>query len=56
MIFNILGLIISILILCGGIYYLIKEKQDKESAKIYGIITAIGVVLTVFMIVKIILL
>ena len=43
MIFNIIGFVIGILILIAGIYYLVKEKADKESRKIYGITTAAGV-------------
>ena len=55
MIFNIIGFVIGILILIAGIYYLVKEKADKESRKIYGITTATGAVVTVFVIVKFIL-
>ena len=31
---KIIGLIIGILVLCAGLYYLIKEKRDPESKKI----------------------
>lgn len=54
MIFNVIGIIIGILIFCAGIYYLGKEKDDFESRKIYGITTAIGAVIVLFMLVKII--
>jgi len=54
MIFNIIGLIIGLLIFGAGIYYLVKEKDDKESRKIYGIITLIGIVITIFIAIKII--
>lgn len=54
MIFNICGLIIGILILGGGIYYFVKEKDDKESNKIYGIISVVGLIITIFIIVKMI--
>lgn len=39
---KIIGLIIGILVFGAGIYYLVKEKHDPESKKIYGIITALG--------------
>lgn len=39
-----IGLIIGILVLGAGIYYLVKEKQDPESKKIYTIISVIGAV------------
>lgn len=53
MTFNIVGLLIGILIAIAGIYYLIKETDDKESRRIYGITTAVGAVIMVVMIVKI---
>ena len=42
---KIIGLIIGILILCCGIYYLVKEKDDPESRKIYSIISAAGMII-----------
>lgn len=51
----IIGLVIGILVLCAGVYYLIKEKNDPESRKIYGVISLLGGALTVGMIVKLIL-
>ena len=39
---KIIGLIIGILVLCAGLYYLIKEKHDPESKKIYSIVSVIG--------------
>ena len=39
---KIIGLVIGILILGTGVYYLIKEKQDPESQKIYTIVSVIG--------------
>ncbi len=42
---KIIGLIIGILILCCGIYYLVKEKNDPESRKIYSIISAAGMII-----------
>lgn len=41
---KIIGLIIGILIAGSGIYYLLQEK-DKESKKIYGITTVIGIII-----------
>ncbi len=43
---KIIGLIVGILVLIAGIYYLTKEKHDPESRKIYTIISAIGGVIT----------
>ncbi len=42
MVIQIFGLVIGILVAGAGIYYLVREKQDKESVKIYGIISCIG--------------
>lgn len=39
---KIIGLIIGILVLSTGIYYLSKEKHDPESKKIYTIVSIIG--------------
>lgn len=55
MIFNIIGTIIGALIFGSGIFYLIKEKEDKESRKIYSITSGIGVVIILIMVVKMIL-
>ena len=44
---KIIGLIIGILVLGAGIYYLVKEKHDSESKRIYGIISVIGAVITI---------
>ena len=44
---KIIGLIIGILVLGAGIYYLAKEKHDPESKKIYTIVSAIGGVIAV---------
>ena len=54
MIINMVGLVIGLLILGAGIYYLVKNKEDKESCKIYGITIGIGAVITIFMIVRMI--
>ena len=39
---KIIGLIIGILVLGAGIYYLAKEKHDPESKKIYTVVSIIG--------------
>ena len=44
---KIIGLIIGILVLIAGIYYLVKEKDDRESKKIYSIVSAIGGIVAV---------
>ena len=43
---KIIGLIIGVLVLSAGIYYLAKEKHDSESKKIYTIVSVIGGVIT----------
>ena len=42
MVIKIIGLIIGVLVLGAGIYYLAKEKHDPESKKIYSIVSVIG--------------
>ena len=42
MVIKIIATIIGALILGAGVYYLIKEKHDPESKKIYSIISVIG--------------
>ena len=44
MIGTIVALVVALAVLCGGLYYLAKEKKDKESRKIYGIVSTIGAV------------
>ena len=39
---KIIGLIIGVLVLGAGIYYLMKEKHDPESKKIYTIVSIVG--------------
>lgn len=53
-IFTIIGLLISIGITVAGGRYLKKEWADKESRKIYGIFLGIGLLITVGIIIKII--
>ena len=46
MIIRIAGIIIGVLILIGGLYYLVKEgRDDAESKKIYTIVSVIGAVI-----------
>ena len=47
MIVKILGMIIGILVLAAGLYYLVKEKADPESRKIYTVISLIGAIVFV---------
>ena len=47
MILSILGIVIGFFILVAGVYYLIKEKDDKESGKIYGTAVTAGLVVMV---------
>lgn len=42
---KIIGLIIGVLVLGAGLYYLAKEKHDPESRKIYTVVSVIGGVL-----------
>lgn len=55
MIISIIGMLIGALIIGAGIYYLVKEKRDKDSVKIYGVISGIGGVIFISMLVKLIL-
>ena len=41
---KIIGLIIGILVLGAGVYYLTQEKNDPESKKIYTVVSVIGAV------------
>lgn len=42
---KIIGAVIGALILGFGIYFYVKEKNDKESRKIYGTASAFGAVI-----------
>ncbi|HAX83675.1 MAG TPA: hypothetical protein DCY15_04120 [Ruminococcaceae bacterium] len=55
MVVSIIGMVIGILVAIVGIYYLVKEKDDKESKKIYGIISGVGAAVFVGMLIKLIL-
>ena len=39
---RIIGLIIGALVLGAGVYYLIKEKKDPESRRIYAVVSVAG--------------
>ena len=47
MVIGIIGIIIGLLVLGAGLYYLVKEKNDPESKKIYSIVSAVGAVVTI---------
>ena len=55
MIISIIGMLIGALVAGVGVYYLMKEKRDKESVKIYGIISGVTGVIFIGMLVKLIL-
>ena len=42
MLIKIIGLLIGILVLGAGLYYLVKEKHDPESRTIYTVVSVIG--------------
>ena len=45
MVLNIIGLLIGIAILVAGIYYMVQDKDDAESKKIYQITAAVGAII-----------
>ena len=47
MVIGIIGLIIGLMVLGAGIYYLVKEKNDPESRNIYTAISAIGAAVSI---------
>lgn len=55
MLVKIIALLIGILIMGAGIYYLVAEKNDKESRKIYLITTIVGLAIIVVDLIKIML-
>ncbi len=52
---TIIGIIIGALILGAGIYYLVKEKEDREARKIYTITTVAGALILAGAILKLVL-
>lgn len=53
MIFNVIGILIGLAILIAGVYYFIKEKADRESRKIYSVVSVIGALILVGMVIKV---
>ncbi len=52
---KIMGVIIGLLIAMFGLYYLIKEKKDLESKKIYSIFICVGFIvctISIFLLMK----
>ena len=52
MMLEVILLPIGVMMAIAGVYYRVKDKDDAESRKIYGIVALIGVVLAVAMAVK----
>ena len=44
---GILGVIIGLMVTAAGVYYLTKEKSDKESVKIYSVISIAGLLVLI---------
>ena len=55
MVIAIIGIIIGAMILGAGIYYLAKEKTDREARKIYTITTVAGALVLAGAILKLVL-
>lgn len=49
---SIIGIIIGVAVLGAGIYYLVKEKNDAESKKIYSVVSVLGALLTMVMLLR----
>ncbi len=47
MVVSIIGIIIGVMVLIAGIYYLVTEKEDAESKKIYTIVTVAGAIVLI---------
>ncbi len=54
MVVTILALVIGLMITGAGVYYFLKERNDTDSRKIYSIIGAVGAIIVIGAIVKII--
>lgn len=52
---KIIGLVIGVLVLFAGIYYLVKEKDDAESKKIYLSVSVVGLIISVVCILTLVL-
>ena len=53
MIFNGIALLTGALVLGVGLYYLVKEKSDRESVKIYATISGVGALIVIAVLIKI---
>lgn len=53
MVITVVGLVIGVMILGAGLYFLAKNKNDAESRRIYGVIAAIGAVIVVGLVIKV---
>lgn len=42
---SIVALVIGVLVFGAGLYYLVKEKHDAESKKIYSVVSGVGIVI-----------
>lgn len=51
-IFTVVALVIGVMIFGAGVYYLLKEKEDAESRKIYTITAVIGAAITIGVVIK----
>lgn len=51
---TILGLVVGLALIVSGFYYLMKEKDDRDSVKVYRTFVIIGVVVTIATVIKII--
>lgn len=49
MVIEVIGLIIGILVLAAGLYYLKSEGKDPESRRIYTVISVIGGIIAIGM-------
>ena len=49
---SIIGIIIGAAVLGAGIYYLVNEKNDAESKKIYSVVSVLGALLTLVMLLR----
>ena len=47
MLIKLIGTVIGLLICGAGIYYLVKERDDRESAKIYTTVSLLGGIISV---------
>ena len=55
MIVSIVGMLIGAAVAVFGLYYLIRERDDGESRRVYGIISGAGGVVLIGMLVKLLL-